>query len=91
MDDNRTESVFRVLLRRAKSKVGGIYTGRVVAGVADDQPVLRLDTPIGGPRYAVSEIPTAGGPRRLPSTVAFADRALPYPAHGGVCGGYADS
>lgn len=77
MDDNRTESVFRVLLRRAKSKVGGIHTGRVVAGVADNKPFLGLDAPIGCPGYAVREIPAAGGPRRLPSTVALADRALP--------------
>lgn len=91
MNDDLDESVLGVLLRRSKSKVSGIHARRVVAGVADYKPVLWLDAPISCPGYAVREIPTAGGPRRLPSTIAFADRALPYPAHGWVGRGYADS
>lgn len=77
MNYNLNESVFGVLLRRSESKVSGIHTGRVVAGMADNKPVLGLYAPIGCPGYSVRKIPAAGGPRRLPSTVALADRALP--------------
>lgn len=60
MNDDLDESVFGVLLRRSESQVSGIHAGRIIAGVANNKPVLGLDTPIGGPGNTVSEIPTAG-------------------------------